>query len=182
MNQERWTMRKVLAALVGVLWAAVLLGGAFRPESRAAGDSPRPQAGSPAPALTVTAPDGTPVSLADSKGKAIFLNFWASWCPPCRLEMPEVQRLAQAPPAGTAVLTVNMTAQETSADAVLAFLQQAGYTFPVALDLNGAAGDAFAVLSLPTSFFISPDGVITARINGPLSRSAMEGYLKEAGR
>jgi thiol-disulfide isomerase/thioredoxin len=182
MNQERWHMRKVLTALVVLSWAAVLLGGAFRPPGPAENAAPRPRAGYPAPPLSAVTADGQPISLDHLKGRAVFVNFWASWCGPCRLEMPEVQRLAEALPEGSAILTVNMTAQEGSVAEVQAFLRQSGYTFPVAYDPEGRAGNAYEVLSLPTSFFINPNGVITARINGPLSRSAMADYLKEAGR
>ncbi|HYG60447.1 MAG TPA: TlpA disulfide reductase family protein [Symbiobacteriaceae bacterium] len=173
-------MRTAISALVLFMWAAVLVGGAFRPQSGAAGSEPRPQAGYPAPDLTAVAFDGQPVSLSSLRGQAVFLNFWASWCGPCRLEMPEVQRLAAGLPPGTAVLTVNMTGQESSPAAVEQFLQARGYTFPVALDLNGSAGETYGVLSLPTSLFISPEGVVTARVNGPLSHAAMLDYLKNA--
>lgn len=175
-------MQKVLATLVAAMWAAVLLGGAFRPHPSAGQGKPQPLAGAPAPALTVSSWEGQPVTLESYKGKAVMLNFWASWCGPCRMEMPEIERLAADLPAGTALLTVNVTAQESSPDAVQEFLRRSGYTFPVVLDPHARGETAYRVLSLPTSFFISPDGVITARINGPLSHRAMVDYLKAAGR
>ena len=175
-------MQKVLVTLVAVMWAAVLLGGAFRPQPSAAQGTPRPLTGAPAPALTVSTWEGEPVTLESLKGKAIMLNFWASWCGPCRMEMPEIERLAADLPSGTALLTVNVTAQESSPESVRAFLERSGYTFPVALDPHARGETAYQVLSLPTSFFISPDGVITARINGPLSHRAMLDYLQAAGR
>ncbi len=174
-------MRKAVTYAVVLMWAALLLGGSFRPAT-AGGGAPGPEAGHPAPPLTVIDREGNPVSLADLRGKAVFLNFWASWCPPCRTEMPEIQRLAADLPEDAVILAVNVTTQERSPDAVWAFLDEAGYTFPVGLDLSGQASRDYLVVSLPTSLFINRDGVITARINGPLSYKAMAGYLEQAGR
>lgn len=175
-------MRKALTALVALTWAVVLLGGPFRPQSPTIGNAARVVAGVPAPPLAVENPDGTPFDLAAYRGKTVFLNFWASWCPPCRLEMPEVQRLAGNLPEGAALITVNLTVSESSPEAVRQFLQENGYTFPVTMDPSGAAADAYEVLSLPTSFIIDPKGVITARVNGPLTYGAMLDYLRSAGR
>lgn len=175
-------MRQTLTYVVLFMWGALLLGGAFRPQSPGTEGPPRPQPGFRAPELAGETLDGKVLTLADLKGKAVFLNFWASWCPPCRMEMPEIERLAANLPPDTAILTINVTTQGDSPQAVQAYLEQHGYTFPVALDLTGKAGSDYRVLSLPTSLFISPEGVITARINGPLSYRAMLDYLKAAGR
>lgn len=175
-------MRKPLTIAVGLMWAALLLGGAFRPPLPPSGTAARPDVGYTAPPLTARDMEGRPVSLDALRGKAVFLNFWASWCPPCRLEMPEIEALSHQLPANAVLLTVNMTSQESSVDAVRQFLAGKGYTFPVALDPTGDTGRAYRVVSLPTSLFIGPDGRITARINGPLSGGAMLDYLKAAGR
>jgi len=175
-------MRVVLGVLVGVMWAVVLLGGAFRPQAAASDGHEAPRAGYTAPPLELQGMDGQAVRLSDYRGKAVFLNFWASWCGPCRMEMPEVQRLAANLPPDSAVLTVNMTDQEQSLEAVQAFLSSKGYTFPVATDPDGSAAAAYEVVSLPTSLFVSPDGVVTTRISGPLSLGAMTDYLKAARR
>lgn len=173
-------MQKSLTYAVIFMWGAVLLGGAFRPHAPGADGPPRPQPGFAAPALTGVTLEGETLTLADLQGQAIFLNFWASWCPPCRKEMPEIQRLAANLPPGTTILTVNLTTQGDSPTAVQAYLEQHGYIFPVILDLTGKAGSDYRVLSLPTNLFVSPDGVVTARINGPLSYRAMLDYLMAA--
>jgi thiol-disulfide isomerase/thioredoxin len=169
-----------LTGMVAATWAVLLLGGAFRSQGIDPDAPPRPDVGYRAPNFEVVGPDMQPVSLSDLRGKAVFLNFWASWCGPCRTEMPEIQRLYDALPPGTAVLAVNMTAQESGPDAPIAYLEQHGYTFPIALDPTGRAGEAFRAVSLPTSLFISPDGVVTARVFGSLSQRAMAGYLAQA--
>lgn len=173
-------MRRLLFTLVLGVWAVLLLGGAFRPQGFDPSGAPRPDVGYPAPNLEVVSPDLSTMQLADLKGKAVFLNFWASWCGPCRMEMPEIQRLYESLPEGTAILAVNMTAQESSPETPVRYMEQHGYTFPMALDPAGRAGESFRALSLPTSLFISPDGIVTARVAGPLSQRAMADYLAEA--
>lgn len=173
-------MRKMLTAVLISTWAVLLLGGAFRPQGFDPNRPPRPAVGYPTPDLVAVGLDLKPVKLSDLRGKAIFLNFWASWCGPCRIEMPEIQRLYETLPEGTTILAVNMTAQESGPEAPLAYLQAHGYSFPVALDLSGQAGEEFRALSLPTSLFVSPDGIVTARISGPLSYRAMSDYLAAA--
>lgn len=175
-------MRQVLTGLVLLMWTALLLGGAFRPEAAGAGGEPRPRVGYVAPAIDVVDLDGRPVQLSDFAGQAVFLNFWASWCPPCRMEMPEIEKLAASLPPGTTVLTVNVTVQESSPLSGPAYLAQQKYTFPAVLDLAGRTTQAYQVISLPTNLFIGPEGVVTARVNGPLTYGAMLDYLKAARR
>ena len=173
-------LRRIHGTILALVWALLLLGGAFRPKGAAPAGPPRPLAGHPAPSLALADLSGRRVSLADFEGQAVFLNFWASWCGPCRAEMPEIERLAASPPAGAAVLTVNLTARETSASAPLAYLAENGYSFPVLLDPGDEAGALFQVASMPTSLFISPDGVVAARVTGPLTYRAMRDYLAAA--
>ncbi len=173
-------MRRGFLPLVIATWVVLLLGGAFRPQGVDPNSPPRPDVGYPAPDLEVVTPDMQTLKLSDLRGQAVFLNFWASWCGPCRMEMPEIQRLYESLPEGTTILAVNMTAQETGPETPLAYMQANGFTFPVALDSTGEAGNTFRALSLPTSLFISPDGIVTARISGPLSLRSMTDYLTAA--
>lgn len=174
-------MRKALSVLVALMWGALLLGGAFRPQaSSKALTLPRP--GYTAPPIAGTDFEGNPVRLDQLQGNAVFVNLWASWCGPCRMEMPEIARLAENLPPDTAIFTVNMTSTESSPARVAAYLQEHGYTFPVVLDPDGRIGKAYQAVSLPTSIFISPEGTVTARVQGPLTYRAMQDYLKAAGR
>jgi thiol-disulfide isomerase/thioredoxin len=177
-------MQRLWSGSILLMWAVLLIGGAFRPSPPGLDAIPRPEVGFPAPPITLMDRSGLPVELSDLRGRAVFINFWASWCGPCRMEMPEIQRLADDLGANNqvSILTVNMTSQESSAAAALNYLSQHGYNFPVLLDPTGQAGHDYRVLSLPTSLFVSPDGIVTARINGPLTRSAIADYLRTAGR
>lgn len=170
-------MGRWLTGIVVLMWALVLVGGSFRPGSAAAGVGP--SVGQQAPPLVLPALDGAPVALADLRGKAVMVNFWASWCGPCRLEMPELQRLSASLPEGTALLTVNT---ESAPEIARGFLEAQGYDLPTVQDAEGRAAIDYQVLSLPTTLFISPEGRVTARVSGPLTYSAMLSYLKAAGR
>jgi len=148
------------------------------------GGIPAPQAGFLAPDFTLNTLDGETVTLSDLRGQVILLNIWASWCPPCRAEMPAMQRVWEEYQArGVVVLAVNSTVQDTPADAQ-AFVTENGLTFPIPLDTSGEVTRLYRVSSLPTSFFIGADGVIReVVIGGPMAeallRSRVEQLIKE---
>ncbi|BDG61674.1 TlpA family protein disulfide reductase [Caldinitratiruptor microaerophilus] len=173
-------MQRWLNIAAGALVALALLGGVLRPSALPGGGQVRPEPGYLAPEIAGQSPDGQPMRLSALRGKAVFVNFWASWCPPCRLEMPDIDRLAQDLPEGTAIFTVNATDTESSPDMVRRFLEVTGYRFPVVMDPRGEAMAAYRVSGLPTSFFIDPDGVITRRVTGPLTLQAMQAELQAA--
>lgn len=103
---------------------------------------------------------GRKVKLSSFAGKVVFLNFWATWCPPCRAEMPSMERLhARLRDKGLVVLGVDL--QEGKSE-VEAFVHENFLTFPVVLDSSGSAGAAYGVRSIPTTFIIGRDGTILA--------------------
>lgn len=116
------------------------------------------------------------MSLSQERGKIVVMNLWASWCPPCRAEMPDLQRFAQAyARRGVAVIGVN---QGESARQARAFAQALRITFPIWLDPGQEYGRAYAALGLPTTVVIARDGTIVRGFDGPLSfddlRSAVD--------
>ena len=139
------------------------------------------------PELTVPGPDGQPrplvdldgkpVQLAALRGKAVWLNFWASWCPPCQFETPVLRDVAEAyGDRGLAVVGVSV--RESSEDNVRAYAEkyQLGYT--IAADVTGAVYDAYRLNGIPTSFFIGPEGAIHAIVNGPLTEDAARAQVE----
>lgn len=138
------------------------------------GSIPAPQNGFPAPAFELTTLDGQVISTDNLRGRPIILNFWASWCAPCRAEMPTLQALAEDyREAGLLVLAVNATSQDRPAD-VSAFVSQHGLTFPILLDSEGRVNRLYQVHSLPTTFFIGRDGLIRdVVIGGPMSSASL---------
>ncbi len=170
----------VLAA--GWIWIS-----AAPPGSTTGGAIPAPAENFLAPDFSLTTLEGEPVSLADFRGKVVLLNFWASWCPPCRSEMPAMERVYQDyADRGFVILAVNAT-QQDSPDAARRFVSEQGLTFPILLDTSGTVSALYRTRSLPTSFFIGADGIIDeVVIGGPMSeallRTRVETLLSEADR
>lgn len=127
-----------------------------------------------APDFTVYDEAGNPVNLSDFFGKPIILNFWASWCGPCKMEMPDFQEKYLAMGEELQFLMVNMTAgRETQEDAE-AFIAQQGYTFPVFYDLDADAAYTYSATSLPTTYFISAEGHLIARAVGAIDAETLQ--------
>jgi peroxiredoxin len=139
-----------------------------------------PGAGDVAPDFELPDLNGETVRLGDYRGRAVILNFWATWCAPCRLEMPELQR-AQAEfdaagEKGPVVLTIN---QEETAEQVTAFFDEVGLTLPALLDSEAEVGVAYGAFFLPTTVIIGPDGIVAAVHRGMIGRDDLDGYLSE---
>jgi thiol-disulfide isomerase/thioredoxin len=116
---------------------------------------------------------GGTVRLSELKGKVVVLNFWATWCPPCRAEMPALEQAQSALGSkGLLVLGVN---QMEDASVVASFMRSINLDFAIALDANGAVSRAYRVSALPTTFFIDRDGVIRDVVyGGPMTRALIE--------
>ncbi len=128
--------------------------------------------GSQAPDFRLESVDGNLVSLKDFKGQAVLLNFWATWCIPCRTEMPELQHVyGERRGQGLVVLAVNV---EESPGQVTEYLEEMQLSLPVVLDRDGSVRESYRILGLPSSFFIGGDGVIKAVAFGALNRSALD--------
>lgn len=127
--------------------------------------------------FTLTNLDGTAVTLSDHLGQPIVINFWASWCAPCRIEMPELQTLHdQYATDGLVILAVNQA--ETADVAAGFFFDEMGLTFtnPL-LDTDLSVTNKYGVRNLPTTFFIDANGKVTAVHRGPALLSQFEDYL-----
>jgi peroxiredoxin len=133
-----------------------------------------PQAGKPAPDFELSTLEGKTVHLSDYKGHPVLVNYWATWCPPCREELPLIQeRQAQFSP-DLVVLAVN--AGEDSAT-VKNYIGKQGLTFPVLLDPDWKVEALFGIMAYPTSVFIDRNGVIQARYVGGMSKDVLDDYL-----
>lgn len=129
-----------------------------------------PAAGFYAPDFTLQTLDGQTLTLSELRGRPILLNLWASWCLPCRAEMPALQRVYEEHQSkGFLVLAVNATNQDNPA-AARAFVGELSLTYPILLDEQGEVSRLYALRALPTSFFIGADGKIAeVVVGGPLS-------------
>jgi thiol-disulfide isomerase/thioredoxin len=115
--------------------------------------------GDVAPNFSVELLDGSIVNLSDFKGKAVFLNFWASWCGPCIGEMPDIQELSEAFPDDLVVLAVNLGEEKDIADS---FIQQNGYTFNIGLDEQGQILEKYPTDGIPYTVIVDTNGIISS--------------------
>lgn len=125
-----------------------------------------------APNFDLVALDGRAVSLEDLRGKVVLLNFWATWCPPCKAEMPDLEALYREYGDARDFVVVGANAQE-GAELVAAFAEERALTFPILLDSDGTAMAQYGVRPLPTTFIIDREGYIRDAWNGQIAREAM---------
>jgi peroxiredoxin len=118
--------------------------------------------------VTLTDLDGKPVRLADLRGKLVWLNFWATWCPPCQAETP-VLRDMDAAYGSQGLAIVSVAVQETTVDDVRAYAQRYDLGYRIAFDASADIFNRYRVYALPTQFFIGPDGKILEVVNGPMT-------------
>ncbi|MDR1238761.1 MAG: TlpA family protein disulfide reductase [Treponema sp.] len=118
----------------------------------------------PAPDFTAARLDGSPARLSSLRGKVVFLNFWATWCPPCREEMPSMETLYQRF-RGRDLEFLAMDIQEDK-DEVAAFMKEQGLNFPAALDSTGRISNEYGIRGIPTTYIIDRDGNIIASVVG----------------
>lgn len=155
--------------LVAVLGGGSESGGSTRPGAVSGNGA---DVGSPAPEFRLPALDGRgDVSLAAFRGRPVIVNFWASWCHPCRQEFPLLKQALRDHHAQR-LAVIGVTFQDIAADS-RSFVKRRGATWPQGVDDDGAVASAFGVRAIPLSFFIRPDGTIAARVFGVTSESAL---------
>lgn len=133
------------------------------------------QPGKPAPAFTAEGLTGEEVSLSDFKGSVVALNFWATWCAPCVLEMPALQEAANTHDEGN-VIVLGVNAGE-SAGTIQVFVEANSITFPILLDEGGSLVELYGVRGFPTTVWIDRDGIVQAEHLGVLTDELIQQYL-----
>ena len=139
------------------------------------------------PAVDFTLKDqyGNTHSLSDYKGKTIFLNFWATWCPPCRAEMPDIQKIYETydTEGDDALIVLGVAGpgygNEKSEEGIKEFLEENGYTYPVLMDTTGELFSAYGIYSYPTTFMIDRDGNVFGYASGQLNEDMMKNIIEQ---
>jgi peroxiredoxin len=179
-NKKSWAIASVFILVLGIIWIGFT---ASKLTLGTGGKMPAPHQGFLAPDFTAQSLDGEITTLSSFKGKPVLVNLWASWCLPCRTEMPALERVYQDfQDQGFTILAVNATSQDNLSE-VNAFVKEYGLSIPILLDESGDITSLYQISAFPTSFFISADGVIQdVVVGGPMSeallRSRVEHLLK----
>ena len=179
MQQTRRRILFIVILLLGTAWTLI---SADKEGVSTAGKIPAPQEGFLAPDFALKTLNGEEIRLSDLRGKVVLLNFWATWCPPCRGEMPAFQEAyTDYQEKDFIILAVNATRQDNPED-VANFIAKYGLEFPVVLDPAGEVNQLYLVQSLPTSFFIDQEGLVQEMVVGGIAeamvRSRVEKLLK----
>ncbi|MCM3764633.1 peroxiredoxin [Neobacillus niacini] len=140
------------------------------PASQTAASQKGPAVGSMAPDFELKTLTGETVKLSNLKGKKVMLNFWATWCPPCKAEMPDMEKFHQEVGDEVTILAVNIDPQLD----VQAFVDEYKITFPIPLDTEDAVNEEYKVLSIPTTYFIDSKGIMQHKFVGSMKYKDMK--------
>ena len=182
--RHNWTAFSIIVLMIGAGW---MIFTPPLPGTATGGKIPAPGEGFLAPDFALQDAQGQTVRLSDLRGKPVMVNFWASWCAPCKAEMPAMQEVHETyADRGFTILAVNTTFQDDRANAD-AFIAERGLTFPVLYDLDGETSSHYQVRSMPSTFFIGADGTIRKVVyGGPMAeallRTEIERLLAEIER
>nr|WP_263327189.1 redoxin domain-containing protein [Neobacillus sp. Marseille-Q6967] len=131
------------------------------------------QEGNKAPDFQMKSIDGEELKLSELRGKKVILNFWATWCPPCKAEMPHMQDFYEEQNKIVEILAVNLTTSEKNIKNIEKFIKDNHLTFPVLLDQEGEIEDRYQAITIPTSYVIDSHGIIRNKIIGPMDGEMM---------
>lgn len=132
--------------------------------------------GETAPDFELTTLAGESVKLSDYQGKKVILNFWATWCPPCRAEMPHMQAYyeEQAAEDNVEILAVNLTKEDRGLEKINTFKDEYGLSFPIPLDETGEVGALYQAVTIPTSYILDTQGRVQTKFVGPMDQTTIE--------
>jgi len=174
-------MKRILCLLVVVSLVSVTA--CSRKDTGSSAKPAGPVLQKTAPDVTVTALDGSSLKLSDLKGKVVLLNFWATWCPPCREEIPAMMKL-NAAMVGKPFQMLAVSVDEGGKPAIEEYFRTSNNLLPAYTDPSGTASKTYGITGVPETFVIDKNGVIVKKVIGPLAwdgpeaRTFLEGLMK----
>jgi cytochrome c biogenesis protein CcmG, thiol:disulfide interchange protein DsbE len=174
---QGWSMRRqwvFFSTLALILAAAWIWFSRVDTVAARSGRPPAPHPGFAAPDFSLPTRDGDALLLSDLQGQVVIINVWATWCPPCRAEMPAMQKVyVDYAGQGLEIVAINATYSDNPAKAI-EFADSLGLTFPIVFDQTGGTANQYRVHSLPTTFFIDRQGIVQeVVVGGPLSEAML---------
>ncbi|HZU86053.1 MAG TPA: TlpA disulfide reductase family protein [Anaerolineaceae bacterium] len=170
---RNWNTFTGLCLLAGLAWMLLI------PSSAPLQPATAPSSGFLPPPFSLPDANGKQISLDPFKDQIIVLNFWASWCEPCKQEMPALEKAYQTyATQGVVILGINATLNDQATSA-LRFSAAQGLSFPILLDENGTANQDYRIALLPTTFFIGRDGIIRKVVSGGMSEAFIFATIEE---
>lgn len=137
------------------------------------------QEGNKAPDFQLKTLDDADVKLSDLRGKKVILNFWATWCPPCKAEIPHMRNFyVSSDKSKVEILAINLTTSEKNPKNVKGFIKDRNVTFPVLLDQDGDVGVQYQAITIPTSYLIDSQGIVRKKIVGPMDKDMMNQLIE----
>ncbi len=178
-TRERYYFLMIIILILGLSWIT-----ATRATQPTGGSAEAPRPGFVAPDFALPTLEGDSIQLSDLRGRPVVINFWATWCPPCKAEMPAIVReYERYKDQGLIVLAVN---QAEGPEKIVPFREEYKMTFPILLDTHMKVSQLYEIRFLPTTFFIAPNGKITDMVTGGMNDAAVRVHfqrlMKEAGR
>jgi peroxiredoxin len=176
LRKHHWTLLSVVILLITGAWIWM---SRLTPDDITSSSIAIPKEGFQAPNFTLETSNGETIILSDLLGKPIVINFWASWCPPCRAEMPALQStFEENQELDLIILAVNTTNQDSIEKAV-SFAEEFELTFPILFDRDGSVSRLYQTSALPTTYFINREGIIEkVIIGGPMSEALLESVVE----
>jgi len=161
----------IILLLAGALW---IWFSRITPQDALAGNIIAPRPGFQAPDFDLPTSQGAQIALSSLRGQPVIINLWASWCPPCREEMPALQKVYDSyHEQGLEILAVNATSQD-DVQAAIEFSTRLGLTFPILFDRDSRVSRLFQLQSLPTTYFVGRDGLIQeVVVGGPMAEALL---------
>ena len=177
MQKNQRIILYILLLIAGASWVAL---SADKIGASTSGNIPAPQVGFAAPDFSLKTPTGESYTLSELRGQAVLVNLWATWCPPCRAEMPTIEAMYQEyKDQGFVVLAIDMTYQDDPF-AVVPFTEKHNLTFPILLEETGDVAALYQLRSLPSSYFIDREGIISeVVIGGPMSEALLRTRIEQ---